>query len=51
MICGGVLMPAACLAAAWRRPFKYLFPIPAFCVLAAEIIQAWGWYRLGRHGG
>lgn len=51
MICGGLLMPAVCLAAAWRPPFKYLFPVPATCVLAAVLIQAWGWYRLASQGG
>lgn len=51
MIAGAVLMPAVCLAAAWRRPLKYAFPIPASCVLVAMLIQAWGWYRLASHGG
>jgi hypothetical protein len=51
MICGGVLMPAVCLGAAWRRPLKYLFPVPASCVLIAVTIQAWGWYRVATHGG
>ena len=46
MMAGGVLMPLLCLAAAWRRSLKYLFPIPATCVLAALVIQAWGWFRL-----
>ncbi len=46
MIAGGVLMPIACLAAAWHRSLKYLFPIPATCVLTALVIQAWGWLRL-----
>lgn len=51
MICGGLLMPAVCLAAAWRRPLKYLFPVPAICVVTALVIQAWGWYRLASQGG
>jgi len=46
MIAGGLLMPAVCLAAAWRRPLKLLFPLPASCVLAALTIQAWAWWRL-----
>ncbi len=46
MILGGLLMPAVCLAAAWRRPLKLLFPLPASCVLAALVIQAWAWWRL-----
>ncbi len=51
MIAGGALMPLVCLAAAWRRPLKYLFPLPATCVLAAVAIQAWGWCRLAMYGG
>jgi hypothetical protein len=46
MIAGGLLMPAVCLAAAWRRPLKFLFPLPASCVLVALAIQAWAWWRL-----
>ena len=46
MIAGGLLMPAVCLAAAWRRPLKLLFPLPATCVLVALMIQAWGWWWL-----
>jgi hypothetical protein len=46
MIAGGLLMPAVCLAAAWRRPLKLLFPLPASCVLVALTIQAWAWWRL-----
>jgi len=51
MIAGGFLMPAVCLAAAWRRPLKYLFPLAATLVLAALAIQAWGWCRLAVYGG
>ena len=46
MIAGGLLMPAVCLAAAWHRPLKLLFPLPASCVLVALTIQAWAWWRL-----
>ena len=46
MIAGGLLMPGVCLAAAWRRPLKLLFPLPASCVLAALTIQAWAWWQL-----
>ena len=46
MIAGGLLMPAACLGAAWRRPLKLLFPLPASCVLVALSVQAWAWWRL-----
>jgi hypothetical protein len=42
MIAGNVLLPTAlCLAALWR-PFKYLMPLPALCVLAALVMVAWG---------
>ena len=51
MIAGGLLMPVVCLAAAWRRPLKFLFPLPASCVLLALSIQVWGWWRLVAPGG
>jgi len=51
MIAGGALMPLVCLAAAWRRPLKVLFPIPATCVLAALVIQAWGWLLVANAQG
>ena len=50
MIVGGLLMPAVCLGAAWRRGLKYLFPIPASCVLTALVIQAWGWVSIMSQG-
>jgi hypothetical protein len=50
MIAGGLLMPTVCLAAAWRRPLKLLFPLPATCVLTALVIQAWGGWRLAAVG-
>jgi hypothetical protein len=51
MIAGGLLMPAVCLGAAWRRPLKFLFPLPATCVLAALVVQAWAWWRVMTTGG
>jgi len=51
MILGGLLMPAVCLAAAWRRSLRYLLPIPAVCVAAALAVQAWGWLRAALAGG
>ena len=51
MIAGGLLMPAVCLAVAWRQQLKLLFPLPASCVLAALTIQAWAWWRLLAAGG
>jgi hypothetical protein len=50
MIAGAALMPAVCLAAAWRSSLRYAFPIPATCVLVALIVQAWGWYRVATGG-
>lgn len=43
MLLGAVLMPLVCLAVAWRRSLKYLFPIPATCLLTAVSLQAWAW--------
>jgi hypothetical protein len=51
MIVGGLSMPVVCLATAWRRSFKFLFPLPASCVLIAVAIQAWGWWRVAVQGG
>ncbi len=51
MMGGGLLMPIVCLAASMRRPWKFLFPIPATCILVALTIQAWGWFRLVCAGG
>jgi hypothetical protein len=51
MMAGGLLMPAVCLAVAWRRSLKLLFPLPASCVLTALAIQAWAWWRLVATGG
>jgi len=51
MIVGGLLMPLVCLATAWRRAFKFLFPLPASCVLLAVAVQAWGWWRVAVQGG
>jgi hypothetical protein len=50
MIAGGVFMPIVCLLAAWRRPMKYVFPLPATCVLVAVGIQAWGWALMINRG-
>ena len=46
MIAGGLLMPLVCLGAAWRRPLKFLFPLPASCILIALACQAWGWWKI-----
>jgi len=46
MAAGGILMPLVCFATAWRPRLKYLFPIPATCILIAVSVQAWGWLRI-----
>ena len=51
MIAGGLLMPAVCLAAAWRRSLKLLFPLPAACVLGGAAIQGLGLVAAGREPG
>jgi hypothetical protein len=51
MIAGGLLMPAVCLAAAWQRRWRLLFPIPATSVAVALAIQAWGWACCALRGG
>jgi len=35
LIAAAVLMPATCALAAWRRPLRHLFPVPALSLLAA----------------
>ncbi len=51
MIAGGLLMPAVCLASAWQRRWRVLFPVPATCIAAALAIQAWGWACCVKSGG
>jgi hypothetical protein len=39
MIVGAFAMPTVCLLSAWKRRCKYLFPLPATCVLLATASQ------------
>ena len=50
LIAGGLLMPTVCLLAAWRRGLKYLFPLPATCVMIALAVQVWRWWLVARGG-
>ncbi|MCP3670103.1 MAG: hypothetical protein GY814_06645 [Gammaproteobacteria bacterium] len=34
---GVVAMPACCFLAAWRKPFRHLFPIPVVAVMAGIV--------------
>jgi len=44
LIAGAIAMPACCLAAAWRKPLRHLFPIPVACVLAGLLAILIGWW-------
>jgi hypothetical protein len=37
-----VTMPLCCLLAAWRKPFRHLFPIPVLGVLAGVLPMVFG---------
>jgi hypothetical protein len=45
LVAGNVAMPAACYLAAWRQPFRHLFPVPVTCmvlgvgILVKEVMQ------------
>lgn len=38
-----ITMPACCYLAAWKKPFRHLFPIPVLAVLAGVIPILLGW--------
>lgn len=42
LIASAALMPAVCVLAAWRKPLRHLFPIPALSLLAAAIFTLGG---------
>jgi hypothetical protein len=42
LIAAAVLMPATCFLAAWRKPLRHLFPIPALSLLAAAVLAIGG---------
>ncbi|MGD0483580.1 MAG: hypothetical protein ABSB58_02880 [Gemmatimonadales bacterium] len=33
LLAGNVAMPAVCYLAAWRQPFRQLFPVPVTCMI------------------
>ncbi len=40
---GVITMPLCCFLAAWKKPFRHLFPIPVLSVLAGIIPILLGW--------
>jgi hypothetical protein len=38
-----VAMPACCFLTAWKKPLRYLFPIPVLAVLAGIVPVLLGW--------
>lgn len=42
-ILGLVTMPVCCFLTAWRKSFKFLFPVPVICVLAGVVSLLLGW--------
>ena len=42
-ILGLVTMPLCCFLTAWRKPFRYLFPIPVLSVLIGIVALLAGW--------
>jgi len=33
LVAGNLAMPAVCYLAAWRQPFRHLFPVPVACMV------------------
>lgn len=42
-IIGAITMPICCFLAAWKKPFRHLFPIPVLAVLAGIVITLYAW--------
>ena len=42
-IIGAITMPICCFLAAWKKPFRHLFPIPVLVVLAGIVITLYAW--------
>jgi len=40
---GVITMPLCCFLAAWKKPFRHLFPVPVLSVLAGIIPILLGW--------
>jgi hypothetical protein len=43
-ILGAVSMPLCCFLTAWRKPLRYLFPIPVLSVLVGVVAILIGWH-------
>lgn len=37
-VAGAVGMPAVCYLAAWRKPFRHLFPLPVTCLVLGAVL-------------
>lgn len=42
-ILGLVTMPLCCFLTAWRKPFRYFFPVPVISVVAGIVFVLMGW--------
>ncbi len=42
-ILGLITMPVCCFLTAWRESFRFLFPVPVFCVLVGVVSLLLGW--------
>jgi hypothetical protein len=42
-VLGTITMPLCCFLAAWRQPFRHLFPVPVLAVLAGILFLLLGW--------
>ena len=38
LVAGAVLMPLVCYLAAWKKPFRHLFPLPVLSLLGAALL-------------
>ena len=43
LIVGAVTMPLCCFLAAWKKPLRHLFPIPAASMLLAALLVLHAW--------
>jgi hypothetical protein len=41
---GAITMPLCCFLAAWKKPFRHLFPVPVISVMAGIIPALVGWF-------
>lgn len=38
LIAGAFLMPITCYLAAWKKPFRHIFPLPVVCVAVTLVV-------------